>query len=354
MARKTRLLKIGSVNIGSDSKVSIQTMTKTDICDLKATTSQINECIEAGVDLVRLAVPTMEAAVAFGHIKSQVDVPLIADIHFDYKLAIASIENGADSIRINPGNIDPHSKGFPLSEIVAAAKLNGVPIRVGVNGGSISPAILRRFGTPSPEALVESAIEECRKLEALDFTDLKVSLKSSSVVDTVKACRLFDEISDYPQHIGVTETGLPEVGIIKSAVGIGSLLLAGIGDTIRVSLTGSPVQEVITAKRILAACGIGSPKIEIISCPSCGRTHDPSFVKLVQLISDRFSNYPVKQPIKIAVMGCEVNGPGEAREADIGIASTKNKFTLFAKGKVIELIELSDILPKIEQLLDRI
>jgi len=345
MRKNTRKIKVGNIFIGCDAPISIQSMTNTKTSDVTATVRQIRELEDAGCDIVRVAVPGMEAAEAISEIKKQINIPLVADIHFDYRLALKAMENGADKIRINPGNIGSADR---VREVVKMAKERGIPIRVGVNSGSLEKELLEKYGHVCAEALVESALSHVKILEDLDFHDIVISIKSSDVPMTIKAYTLLSEKTDYPLHIGVTEAGTPFAGAIKSAVGIGSLLLSGIGDTIRVSLTGDPVLEVKAAKEILKACGMYDKGAVLISCPTCGRT-EINLIDIAEKVEKALENY--KQPIKVAVMGCVVNGPGEAREADIGIAGGKGSVAVFRKGQILRKVSESEA---VEALLEEI
>ncbi len=335
--RFSRQINIGGVKIGGGAPVVVQSMTNTPTQDIDATVKQIDRLRNAGCELVRLAVPDMEAASAIREIKSRVSLPIIADIHFDYNLALAAMENGANGLRLNPGNIGGRKE---IQEIVAAARTHAVPIRIGVNSGSLSKAILKKYGHPTPEAMVESAMSHVRILEDLDFHLIKISLKSSDVWQMISAYRLLSEKVDYPLHLGVTEAGTLISGTVKNSLGIGLLLSEGIGDTIRVSLTHDPVTEVKVAYEILRALGLRHRGAEIISCPTCGRCQIDLF-KLVETIENDLIQ--ITTPIKLAIMGCVVNGPGEAREADIGIAGGQGKGTLFKKGRVIKKVPESDL-----------
>lgn len=336
--KKTRQIQVGSVSIGGESPVSVQSMTKTDTRDVKATVGQIHSLESSGCEIIRLAVPDKEAAHALGQIKKAVNIPVIADIHFDWKLALEAIKQGVDGLRLNPGNIGAKWK---VKEVVLSAKERNIPIRIGVNAGSLEKNLLVKYGHPTAEALVESAEGHIRILEDLDFTDIKVSLKASNVMKTVEACRLFSEKHDYPLHIGISEAGPPFTGIIKSAVGLGILLSEGIGDTVRVSLTAPPEEEVRAAYGILRTLGIRKRGAEIISCPTCGRCQinlQPLAQKVEEVIRD------IDKPISVAVMGCVVNGPGEAREADFGIAGGKRIGIVFKKGKVVKKVKEDELL----------
>jgi len=335
--RFSRQINIGGVKIGGETPVVVQSMTTTPTQDIPATVKQINLLTSAGCELVRVAIPDMEAAYALREIKAQVSLPIIADIHFDYKLALAAIENGANGLRLNPGNIGGKKK---IREIVAAARSRSIPIRIGVNSGSLSKAILKKYDHPTPEAMVESAMSHVKLLEDLDFHLIKISLKSSDVLQTISAYRLLSQRVDYPLHLGVTEAGTLISGTVKNSMGIGLLLLEGIGDTIRVSLTHDPVDEVKVAYEILKALGLRRRGVEIISCPTCGRCKIDLFT-LVDKIENGLSQ--ITTPIKIAIMGCVVNGPGEAREADIGIAGGQGYGTLFKKGRVVKQVPEPDL-----------
>jgi len=339
--RKTRRLYIGEVPIGDGAPPAVQSMTKTDTRDVVKTVAQIKELYEAGCEIIRVAVPDMEAARCLGKIKAESPIPVIADIHFDYRLALEALRQGVDGLRINPGNIGAKWK---IKEIVEAARERKVPIRIGVNAGSLERDILDRYGHPTPEALVESARRNIEILEDLDYREIKVSLKSSGVMDTVAAYRLFSQRFDYPLHIGISEAGPPPQGIIKSAIGIGILLSEGIGDTIRVSLTASPIEEVKVAWGILKALGLREAGVDLISCPTCGRC-EVDIINLSNAVSEVLSS--VKKPLKVAVMGCPVNGPGEAREADFGVAGGKGKGFIFKKGKVIKEVAEEHLLEEL-------
>jgi (E)-4-hydroxy-3-methylbut-2-enyl-diphosphate synthase len=335
--RLTRSINIGGVQIGGGAPVVVQSMTKTPTQDVAATVRQIDRLMDAGCELVRLAVPDMEAANALTRIKSQVALPLIADIHFDYRIALAVIDKGIDGLRLNPGNIGGKKE---IQQIVAAARARGIPIRIGVNAGSLGREILKKYGHPTPEAMVESALNHVRILEDLGFQYIKISLKSSNVLQTVSAYRLLSEKVDYPLHVGVTEAGTLISGTVKNSLGIGLLLTEGIGDTIRVSLTHDPVDEVKVAYEILKALGLRQRGLEIISCPTCGRC-EIDLVGLAEEVDAALSHITV--PLKVAIMGCVVNGPGEAREADVGIAGGRGQGTLFKKGKVIKKVPEPDL-----------
>jgi len=336
MRRECKTVSVGGILIGGNSPITIQSMTTTDTKNIDATLRQINELYEAGADIVRLAVTDEAAAKAFGEIRKESPLPLVADIHFDYRIALSCISLGADKIRINPGNIG----GVDRVKIVAKeAKSANIPIRIGVNLGSIEADLLEKYG-PTPRAMVESAKSHAMLLENEGFNDIVISLKASSVPKTVEAYKIMAQECDYPLHLGVTEAGTPYQGIIKSASGIGALLLMGIGDTLRVSLTAPPVEEIKAAKALLSALEIRSGA-EIISCPTCGRCKIDLF-PIAEKVESHLSK--INKPLKVAVMGCAVNGPGEAREADIGIAGGDKKAVIFKKGKIIKSVPEEDIL----------
>jgi len=334
----TRKILVGSIPIGGGAPVVIQSMLNTNTADVEACLAQIHRLKAAGCQIARLAVPNMEAAKAFAQICKESPLPLVADIHFDYRLAIAAAEGGAAKIRINPGNIGGEDR---VKAVVDACTARSIPIRIGVNGGSLDKRLLEKYGHPTAEALVESAFEHIALLEKYGFYDICVSMKSSTVPTMVKAARLFREKCDYPIHIGVTETGPVKMGLMKSAMGIGALLLDGIGDTIRVSLTDDPVEEVYAAKDILKAAGLRKEGVNIISCPTCGRTKI-DLISLVNQVDEALKD--CQKPITVAVMGCIVNGPGEAREADIGIAGGDGCGMLFEKGQQIEKLPYDELL----------
>ncbi len=331
--KKTKQITLGSLKIGGGAPVVVQSMTKTDTCDVSATVAQIRRLQTAGCEAVRVAVLNAEAAEAVKFIKKKIRIPLIADIHFNHKLALAVVENGVDGLRINPGNIGSKQK---VKEVVTAAKDKGVPIRIGVNAGSLEKDLLRKYKHPTARALVESARRHINILEDLKFRDIKVSLKASDVIKTVDAYRLFSEKFRYPVHIGISEAGPAFSGTIKSAVGLGMLLSEGIGDTVRVSLTADPVEEVKVAFEILKSLHLRQIGPELISCPTCGRCQ-VNIRGIVEKVEKQLAK--VKKPIKVAVMGCVVNGPGEAREADIGIAGGKGTGLLFKNGKVVKTLK---------------
>ena len=335
----TRQIMVGNVPIGGGAPIAIQSMLNTKTTDVEGSLEQIRKLHAAGCQIVRLAVPNMEAARSFSEICKKSPLPLVADIHFDYKLAIAAAEGGASKIRINPGNIGGEDR---VEAVVKVCKERKIPIRIGVNGGSLDKRLLEKYGHPTAEALVESAFEHIALLEKFDFYDTCVSMKSSTVPTMVASSRLFREKCDYPLHIGVTETGPVKMGLMKSAMGIGALLLDGIGDTIRVSLTDDPVEEVYAAKDILKAAGLRKEGVNIISCPTCGRTRI-DLIGLVNQVDEALKN--CEKPITVAVMGCVVNGPGEAREADIGIAGCDGWGMLFEKGEQVEKLPYEELLP---------
>jgi len=332
MGRISRQINIGQVKVGGGAPVTVQSMTKTDTRDVPATVAEIKKLEKAGCDIVRLAVPDMEAAQALGEIKKEVNIPIVSDIHFDYRLALEAIKQGVDGMRINPGNIGSKAR---IKAVVDAVKERGIPIRIGVNSGSLEKEILRKYGSPTAEALAESAFRHVRILEDLDFRDIKISVKSTNVMRMIEAYRIIAEKTDYPLHLGVTEAGTIKMGTVKSAIGIGTLLAEGIGDTIRVSLTGDPVEEIYVGIDILRSLGIRNNGIELISCPGCGRL-EIDLMKLVRDVEDRISNIDLPRPIKVAILGCVVNGPGEASEADIGIAGGRGKGMLYKDGKLVK------------------
>lgn len=349
MKRKiTRKVKVGDINIGGDSSIKVQSMTNTDTRDIGATVEQILRLQEAGCDIVRCAVPDQKASDAIGQIVKEIDIPLVADIHFDYRLALSSINNGVSKLRINPGNIGSTDK---VRAVVEAAQDKGVPIRIGVNSGSLQRDILEKYGDVCPQALVESALRHVEILEKLNFNDVVISVKSSDVTEMIECYRLISEKVDYPLHLGVTESGTIKSGTIKSSVGIGALLSQGIGDTIRVSLTGDPVEEVIVAREILRSLGHIKEGIELISCPTCGRTQ-LNLIEIADQLEGRLKG--IKKNIKVAVMGCVVNGPGEARRADIGIAGGNGQGLIFRKGEIIKKVReeelVEELIAEIEKL----
>lgn len=346
--KMTRQISIGDVKIGGGAPISVQSMTNTKTTDTNATVAQIKALVDAGCDIVRVAVPDMSAAENIYNIKSQVDVPLVADIHFDYRLALKAIEQGIDALRINPGNIGDEER---VKAVVEAAKIRNIPIRIGVNAGSLDKKLLAKYGKVTAEALVESALEHIRILEKLNFYDIKISLKAHDVPLTLDAYRLMSETVDYPLHLGITEAGTVNTGIIKSAVGIGALLAEGIGDTFRISLTGDPVNEVKVANEILKALGLKEYGPTLISCPTCGRCNI-DLPSIAEKVEQRLSG--ITKPIKVAVMGCAVNGPGEARDADIGIAGGKGEGLVFRKGEVINKVSEDKLVDALFEELDKL
>ncbi len=332
MRKQKRIVNIGGVKIGGDNPVAIQSMCNTDTRDVKATVNQIHELENAGCEIIRVAVPDMVAAKAVADIKKQIHIPLVVDIHFDYRLALECIKNGADKVRINPGNIGDRDR---VKQVVEMAKEREIPIRIGVNGGSLERELLQKYGGVTADALVESAMGHVAILDELNFNNVVVSIKISDVPKMLCAYRKFNEISDIPLHIGVTESGTLKGGTVKSAVGIGALLAEGIGDTMRVSLTANPVEEIYAAYDIQKVLGMRKTGAEIVSCPTCGRTQ-LDLISIANEVEKRAAN--IDKPIKIAVMGCAVNGPGEAREADIGIAGGKAEGLIFKKGEIIKKV----------------
>jgi len=337
--RKTRQISIGSIKVGGDAPISVQSMTKTDTRDIRRTTHQIRRLEEAGCEIVRVAVVDEEAARAIADIKKGIRIPLIADIHFHYRLALKALESGADGLRINPGNIGGRER---LKSIVMEAKDRSVPIRIGVNTGSLEKNLLKQFRGATPEAMVSSALRTIEGMEDLGFHQIKVSLKASDVLRTGEAYRLFSQKADYPLHLGITEAGKGSGAIVKSSIGIGLLLNEGIGDTLRVSLTEDPVEEVRVGYEILRALKIRQRGVEIISCPTCGRC-EIDLTHLVKKVEKGVQK--IFLPITIAIMGCVVNGPGEAKEADIGIAGGKRVGVLFKKGRVVRKVKERDFVP---------
>lgn len=337
MDRKlTRKVKVGKVYVGGDAPVTIQSMTNTDTRDVEATLKQIRELYNAGCEIIRCTVPDVEAAEAIKEIVKQSPIPVVADIHFDYRLALKVVENGISAVRINPGNIGSIERVRMVAE---ACKAKNIPIRIGVNSGSLEKEILERDGKPTAKGLVESALAHVKILEAVDFHDIVISIKSSDVKMMIDAYRLMSEKVDYPLHLGVTESGTPFRGTIKSSIGIGTLLAEGIGDTIRVSLTSDPIEEIKVAKEMLKALGLREGGLEFVSCPTCGRTQ----IKLIEIANEVERRLEgINKDIKVAVMGCIVNGPGEAREADIGIAGGKGEGIIFKKGEVIKKCKEED------------
>lgn len=330
---QTRKVRVGNVYVGGDSPVTVQSMTNTDTRDIKATISQIKELENANCDIIRCAVPDMEAAVALKDIIKNINIPLVADIHFDYRLALQAIDSGVAALRINPGNIGNIDR---VKAVAQKALEREIPIRIGVNSGSLEKELLSKYHGITPDALVESAMKHVQILEALNFSDIVISIKSSDVNMMIDSYRLMSKTCNYPLHLGVTEAGTPWRGTIKSSIGIGTLLAEGIGDTIRVSLTGDPIEEVKVGKEILKSLGLKKSGIQFISCPTCGRTQI-NLIKIAKEVEDRLQDFD--KDIKVAIMGCVVNGPGEAREADIGIAGGKNEALIFKKGEIIKKVK---------------
>lgn len=347
-SKKTRPVMLGNVQIGGGAPIVVQSMTNTDTRDATATINQIHELAQLGCEVIRVAVPDQEAANQLKTIKSNIDIPLIADIHFDFRLALAALASGIDGLRINPGNIGGMER---VREVVAAAKDRQVPIRIGVNAGSLEKDLIRKYDGVTANAMVESALNHIHILEELNYPEIKISLKASNIPLMLESYRKLSAMVDYPMHIGVTEAGTVKSGTIKSAVGIGALLAEGIGDTIRVSLTGHPRHEIPVAWEILKALGLRKRGIELISCPTCGRTQI-NLIQLAEQVEERLAT--IDKPIKVAVMGCVVNGPGEAREADIGVAGGKGVGLIFRKGEIIRQVPeeqlLDELLKEIDQL----
>lgn len=337
--RKSKEIKIGNIYIGGNNPIAIQSMTNTKTADREATLAQIKSLSAAGCDVIRFTVNDMSAAEAIPYYVENTSVPLVADIHFDYRLALAAAERGISKIRINPGNIGDKEN---IKKVAAACKARNIPIRIGINGGSAEKSMLEKYGGPTAEALAESALSNARMLEECDFSDIVLSVKSSDVKTMVDAARILADKCDYPLHIGVTETGDVRRGNIKSAIGIGSLLIDGIGDTVRVSLTDDPVNEVAAAKDILFCCGIGGG-INIVSCPTCGRTV-ANLIPLVAELERRTRDIKTQKRLTVALMGCAVNGPGEAKHADVGVACGNGDGLLFRKGEIIKKIDESEII----------
>ena len=344
----TRQISVGKIKIGGDAPISIQSMTNTKTHDAEATVEQIQKLSAAGCDIVRVAVPDMTAAKTLGKIISAVDVPIVADIHFDYKLALESIAQGVAALRLNPGNI---GGAVHVREVVKSARAAKVPIRIGVNAGSLSRKLLQKYGGATPEALVESALEHVKILEAEDFFDIKISLKAHDVPLTLAAYRLMSAKKNYPLHVGITEAGTVNTGVIKSAVGIGALLAEGIGDTIRVSLTGDPLVEVRVAKEILKSLGLREGGVTLIACPTCGRTRIDLPVIAAQ-VEEKISS--INKKLTVAVMGCVVNGPGEARTADVGIAGADGEGIIFRKGVIVRKVPESELVAELFKEIDKI
>lgn len=344
---ETKVVQIGKRQIGGGNPILIQSMCNTKTEDVEATVEQILALEHAGCDIIRVAVPTMEAAAALTEIKRQIHIPLVADIHFDYRLAIAAIECGADKIRINPGNIGSRER---IQAVVDKAKEYGVPIRVGVNSGSLEKPLVEKYGGVTAEGLVESALDKVTLIEQMGYDNLVISIKSSDVMMCVKAHELIAKKTHYPLHVGITEAGTVIAGNIKSAVGLGLILSQGIGDTIRVSLTGSPLEEIKSAKLILKTLGLRRGGVEVVSCPTCGRTQI-DLIGLANQVETLVQGYPLD--IKVAVMGCVVNGPGEAKEADLGVAGGIGEGLLIRKGEIVKKLPESELLPALKAELDR-
>lgn len=339
----TKVIKIGDRVIGGGNPIMIQSMCNTRTEDVEATVKQILELEAAGCDIIRVAVPTEEAANAIKEIKKQIHIPLVADIHFDYRLAILAMENGVDKIRINPGNIGSRDR---LEAVVKVAKERNIPIRVGVNSGSLEKPLIEKYGSVTAEAIVESALDKVKMIEDCDYNNIVISIKSSDCMMCIKAHELIAKQCNYPLHVGITESGSAYAGNIKSAIGIGNILYQGIGDTIRVSLTDDPINEIKSAKIILKTLGLRKEGIEVVSCPTCGRTSIDliGLAKKVEKITEKYS-----KPIKVAVMGCVVNGPGEAREADLGIAGGKGEGLIIKKGEIIAKVTEEELLSRFEE-----
>ncbi len=342
----TKTVQIGQVKIGGGAPIAIQSMTNTRTEDVAATVAQILRLEQAGCEIIRSTVPTLEAAQAIGEIKKQIHIPLVADIHFDYKMAIAAMENGADKIRINPGNIGSKDK---VKAVVDAARERNIPIRVGVNSGSLEKSLLEKYGGVTAEGIVESALDKVHIIEDLGYDNLVISIKSSDVLMCVRAHEILAAKTEYPLHVGITESGTVQSGNIKSAVGLGIILHQGIGDTIRVSLTGDPVEEIKSAKLILRTLGLRQGGIEVVSCPTCGRTKI-DLIGLATKVEKLAADYPLD--IKVAVMGCAVNGPGEAKEADIGIAGGDGEGLLIKKGEIVRKMPEGELLAALKDELD--
>ncbi|MFH1564747.1 MAG: flavodoxin-dependent (E)-4-hydroxy-3-methylbut-2-enyl-diphosphate synthase [bacterium] len=348
MRKKTKTIKIGKIKVGGNNPVAVQSMCNTKTHNVPATVKQITELQKNGCEIIRVAVPDMRAAKELGNIKSKINIPLVADIHFDWKLAIEAANQGVDKIRINPGNIGSEDR---VKEVVKICKKKNIPIRIGVNSGSLEKKLMDKYGGPTTKAMVESVINEIKLLEKLNFKNIVVSAKASTVPKMIEVYHKLSKQIDYPLHLGVTEAGTQWIGTIKSSIGIGSLLAQGIGDTFRVSLTADPVQEVKTAWEILKSLEIRNRGRTFISCPTCGRTQI-NLIKLATQIEKLTEN--IEKPIKIAVMGCVVNGPGEAREADIGIAGGKKQAVIFKKGKIICTVPESEIVGRFMEELGKI
>lgn len=342
--RPTKKIYVGNVAIGGDAPISVQSMTNTDTCDVAATVAQIQRCVDAGADLMRVSTPTMESVAAFGKIKKQVDIPLIADIHFDYKIALAVADAGADCLRINPGNIGNDQK---VREVVACAKHHNVPIRIGVNAGSLEKDLQKKYGEPTGEAMLESALRHIDILEKLDFQNYKISVKASNVFLTLDAYRLISAQIDNPLHLGVTEAGVYRTGTVKSAIALGGLLLDGIGDTMRISLASPPEEEIKIGFDILKSLGIRSNGVNFIACPSCSR-QEFDVIKVMNELEARLED--IREPLDLSVIGCKVNGPGEAKEATIGVVGASPNSLVYKMGQKSHLISTSNLVDEIEQM----
>ncbi|RSK30835.1 flavodoxin-dependent (E)-4-hydroxy-3-methylbut-2-enyl-diphosphate synthase [Bhargavaea beijingensis] len=345
---KTRPVRVGNLTIGGSNELFIQSMTTTKTHDVEATVAQIKRLTEAGCQVVRVACPDERAARAIGEIKKQIDIPLVVDIHFDYRLALIAIEQGADKIRINPGNIGKRER---VEEVVKAAKEKGIPIRIGVNAGSLERHILQKYGYPTADGMVESALHHIKILEDLDFHDIIVSLKASDVQLAIEAYRKASQAFDYPLHLGITESGTQFAGSIKSAAGLGTLLSMGIGNTLRVSLSADPVEEIKVARELLKVFGLSSNAATLISCPTCGRI-EIDLISIANEVEEYISH--IKAPIKVAVLGCAVNGPGEAREADIGIAGARGEGLLFMKGETVRKVPEETMVDELKKEIDKL
>lgn len=340
--RPTRQIKVGNVAIGGDAPISVQSMTNTDTCDVSATVAQIQRCVDAGADLMRVSTPTMDSVKAFGEIKKQVKVPLIADIHFDYKIALAVAKVGADCLRINPGNIGNEAK---IREVIACARHHGLPIRIGVNAGSLEKDLQKKYGEPTGEAMLESALRHIDILDRHDFHDYKISVKASNVFLTLDAYRLISAQVDCPLHLGVTEAGVYRTGTVKSAIALGGLLLEGIGDTMRISLASPPEEEIKIGFDILKSLGIRSNGVNFIACPSCSR-QEFDVIKVMNELEARLED--IREPIDLSVIGCKVNGPGEAKEADIGVVGANPNSLVYKNGDKSHLIDTAKLIDEIE------
>lgn len=342
--RPTKKIYVGNVAVGGDAPISVQSMTNTDTCDVAATVAQIQRCVDAGADLMRVSTPTTDSVVAFAKIKQQVSVPLIADIHFDYKIALAVADAGADCLRINPGNIGNDAK---VREVVAAARHHNVPIRIGVNAGSLEKDIQKKYGEPTGQAMLESALRHIDILEKLDFQNYKISVKASNVFLTLDAYRLISTQIDNPLHLGVTEAGVYRTGTVKSAIALGSLLLDGIGDTMRISLAAEPEEEIKIGFDILKSLNIRSNGVNFIACPSCSR-QEFDVIRVMNELEARLED--IREPIDLSVIGCKVNGPGEAKEADIGVVGASPNSLVYKNGEKSHLIDTKALVDEIEQM----